>query len=95
MKDALTIFVRTNDPSRLFRRTRVLLSRFDDNSSPLTDAIEHGHVQLALPLIEQVIDMPSPNRLLEKGNENGENSIINCSKIESWENNRNYSEKTI
>ena len=81
LKDALTIFVRTNDPSRLFRRTRVLLSRFDDNSSPLTDAIEHGHVQLALPLIEQVIDMPSPNRLLEKGNENGETPLLIAAKL--------------
>ena len=81
MKDALTIFVRTSDPSRLFRRTRVLLSKFDDNSSPLTDAIEHGHVQLALPLIEQVIDMPSPNRLLEKGNENGETPLLIAAKL--------------
>lgn len=81
LKDALTIFVRTNDPSRLFRRTRVLLSKFDENTSPLSDAIERGHIQLALPLIEQVIDMPSPNRLLEKGNANGETPLLIAAKL--------------
>jgi ankyrin repeat protein len=81
LKDALTIFVRTNDPSRLFRRTRVLVSKFDENTSPLSDAIERGHVQLALPLIEQVIDMPSPNRLLEKGNANGETPLLIAAKL--------------
>jgi ankyrin repeat protein len=81
LKDSLTVFVRTNDPSRLFRRTRVLLSKFDENTSPLSDAIERGHIQLALPLIEQVIDMPSPNRLLEKGNANGETPLLIAAKL--------------
>jgi ankyrin repeat protein len=65
----LEVFVRKNDPSRLFRRTRILLSNYGEGPSPLHEAIENGHTDIALSLIEQLLDMPSPNRLLENENE--------------------------
>src|SRR5580693_7205996 len=79
------MLVRQNDPSRLFRRTRILLSKFDKDPSPLNDAIQHGHTKLALSLIEQIIDMPSPNRLLENENENGETPLLIAAKLNEWE----------
>ncbi len=84
LKDALELFIRKNDPSRLFRRTRVLLSKNDKNPSPLHDTIQHGHTKLALTLIEQIIDMPSPNRFLENENENGETPLLAAAKLNEW-----------
>ncbi len=84
LKDSLEIFVRKNDPSQLFRRTRVLLSKYTEDPSPLHDAIQHGHIELALALIEQTIDMPSPNRLLENENENGETPLLIAVKLNQW-----------
>ncbi|CAF1188012.1 unnamed protein product [Adineta ricciae] len=54
LQEALVQFVQTNDPSRLFRRTRVLLSKCEDSPPPLHVAIERGHISLALTIIEQV-----------------------------------------
>ncbi len=84
LKNALEIFVRTNNPSQLFRKTGSLLSNYDGNSSPLHDAIQHGHTQLALTFIEQIIDMPSLNRLLENENENGETPLLVAVKLNEW-----------
>jgi len=84
LRDALAIFLRTNDPSRLFRRTRVLLSDCNENQPPLNDAIEHGHTHLALSLIEQIMDMPPSNGLLEKANENGETPLLVAAKCNEW-----------
>ena len=80
LKDALTIFLNTNDPSKLFRRTRVLLTKSTDNPPPLNTAIERGHIHLALPLIEQVIDMSPSNGLLEKMNDNNETPLLVAAK---------------
>ncbi len=84
LKDALELFVRKNDPSRLFRRTRVLLSKYEEDPSPLHEAIENGHIQTALLLIEQILDMPSPNRLLENENENNETPLLIAAKFNQW-----------
>jgi len=84
LKDSLEIFVRKNDPSRLFRRTRILLSKYTEDPSPLHDAIQNGHTELALSLIEQIIDVPSPNRLLENENENGETPLLIAVKLNQW-----------
>jgi ankyrin repeat protein len=61
-----------------------LLSECNENPPPLNDVIEHGHTQLALALIEQVIDMPSSNGLLEKANENGETPLLIAAKCNQW-----------
>ncbi|CAF1264788.1 unnamed protein product, partial [Adineta steineri] len=84
LKDALQIFIRTNDPSQLFRRTRTLLSKCDGNESPLNDAIENGHVELALSVIKQTIDANPSIGLLEKVNEHGESVLLIASKCNEW-----------
>ncbi|CAF0725561.1 unnamed protein product [Rotaria sp. Silwood1] len=81
---ALEKFVRTNDPSRLFRRTRILLSKCNESSPPLHDAIQRGHIQIALSLIEQVLDMNPSQGLLEKENENGETPLLIAAKCNQW-----------
>ena len=81
LKDALELFVRRNDPSRLLRRTRVLLAKYTAQPSPLHEAIENGHRQLALALIEQIIDIPSPNRLLEDSDEHGQTPVLIAAKL--------------
>lgn len=81
LKDALELFVRRNDPSRLLRRTRVLLAKYTVQPSPLHEAIENGHRQLALSLIEQIIDIPSPNRLLEDCDEHGQTPVLIAAKL--------------
>lgn len=80
----MEIFLRGNDPSKLFRRTRALLSTFDEKSSPLIDAIERGYTDLSLSLIKQIIDLPSPNRLLEDENENGDTVLLMAGKKNEW-----------
>ncbi|CAF3827840.1 unnamed protein product, partial [Adineta steineri] len=84
LKDALQIFIRTNDPSQLFRRTRILLSKCDGNESPLNNAIENGHVELALSVIKQTIDANPSIGLLEKVNEHGESALLIASKCNEW-----------
>ncbi|CAF4091209.1 unnamed protein product, partial [Rotaria sp. Silwood2] len=84
LKVALGKFIRTNDPSRLFRRTRILLSQCDENPPLLNDAIQRGHTQIALALIEQVLDMSSSQGLLEKENENGETPLLIAAKCNQW-----------
>ncbi|CAF2313016.1 unnamed protein product [Rotaria sp. Silwood2] len=84
LKAALSKFIRTNDPSRLFRRTRMLLSQCDENPPLLNDAIQRGHTQIALALIEQVLDMSSSQGLLEKENENGETPLLIAAKCNQW-----------
>ncbi|CAF4529923.1 unnamed protein product [Rotaria sp. Silwood1] len=84
LKTALENFVCTNDPSRLFRRTRMLLSTCDENPPPLHDAIQRGHIQIALSLIEQVFDMNPSQGLLEKENENGETPLLIAAKCNQW-----------
>jgi ankyrin repeat protein len=77
-------FVRTNNPSQLFRRTRLLLSKCDDNPPPLDDAIQRGHIDLALRLIEQVVDMPVSNGLLQRENNDGETPLLLAAKLNHW-----------
>jgi ankyrin repeat protein len=61
-----------------------LLSDCNENQPPLNDAIEHGHAQTALSLIEQIIDMSPSNGLLEKANENGETPLLVAAKCNQW-----------
>ncbi|UJR25794.1 hypothetical protein I4U23_007144 [Adineta vaga] len=84
LQEALVAFVRTNDPSKLFRRTRVLLSTCDENPPPLHDAIEHGYIPLVSTIIQQVANMREPNNLLEKRNENGETVLLVGARCNEW-----------
>ncbi|CAF2994283.1 unnamed protein product [Rotaria socialis] len=84
LKAASEKFIRTNDPSRLFRQVRALLTRCDENPPPLHDAIQRGHTQLALSLIEQVLDMSPSQGILEKQNENGETPLLIAAKLNQW-----------
>ena len=77
-------FLRTDNPSRLFRRTRRLLLKCDSKSPPLHDAIKHGHEDLARTLIEQVCDMPIAHGLLEKQNEDGHTPLLMAAKFHQW-----------
>ncbi|CAF2631998.1 unnamed protein product [Rotaria sp. Silwood2] len=84
LQDAIVEFVRTNNPSRLFRRTRLLLAKCDQNPPPLDDAIRHGHIDLALKLIEQVVDMSTSPGLLERKNNDGETPLLLAAKLNEW-----------
>jgi ankyrin repeat protein len=77
-------FVRTNNPSRLFRRTRLLIAKSDENPPPLDDAIRRGHIDLALKLIEQVLDMSASTGLLERENDDGETPLLLAAKLNHW-----------
>lgn len=85
LKIALEEFIRTNDPSRLFRQTRMLLKRSDRNPPPLNEAIQRGHTTLALSLIQQVLDMPSSDGILEEEDGNGETPLLIAAKLNHWE----------
>ncbi|UJR25791.1 hypothetical protein I4U23_007141 [Adineta vaga] len=85
LQEALVAFVRTNDPSKLFRRTRVLLSTCDENPPPLHDAIEHGYIPLVSTIIQQVANMREPNNLLEKRNGNGETVLLVGARCNEWQ----------
>ena len=84
LQDAVAEFVRTNNPSRLFRRTRLLLAKCDQNPPPLDDAIRHGHINLAIKLIEQVVTMPKSQGLLERENHDGETPLLLAAKLNQW-----------
>ncbi|CAF1138346.1 unnamed protein product [Adineta ricciae] len=84
LQEALVQFVQTNDPSRLFRRTRVLLSKCVDSPPPLHVAIERGHISLALTIIEQVASMREENDILERRNESGENVLLVGGRCNAW-----------
>ncbi|CAF3920202.1 unnamed protein product [Rotaria sordida] len=84
LQDAIVEFVRTNNPSRLFRRTRLLIAKCDQNPPPLDDAIRHGHVNLALKLIEQVVDMSISPGLLERKNNDDETPLLLAAKLNQW-----------
>ncbi|CAF4709860.1 unnamed protein product [Rotaria sp. Silwood1] len=84
LQDAIVEFVRTNNPSRLFRRTRLLLAKCDQNPPPLDDAIQRGHIDLALKLIEQVVDMSTSPGLLERKNDDGETPLLLAAKLNQW-----------
>jgi hypothetical protein len=84
LQEAIVEFVRTNNPSRLFRRTRLLLTKCDDKTPPLDDAIQRGHIDIALRLIEQVVDMPISNGLLERENIDGETPLLLAAKLNHW-----------
>jgi ankyrin repeat protein len=84
LKLSLADYVRTNNPSRLFRRTRLLLVKCVDESPPLNEAIQRGHIDLALSLIEQVIELRAPNGLLEKEDENGQTPLLVAAANNRW-----------
>jgi ankyrin repeat protein len=60
------------------------LAKSDENPPALNDAIQRGHTQLALSLIEQVTDMSPSNGLLEKTNDNGETPLLVAAKHNHW-----------
>jgi ankyrin repeat protein len=84
LKDALADYVRTNNPSRLFRRTRLLLVKCEEKPPPLNEAIQRGYIDLALALIEQVIEMQAPNGLLKKEDENGQTPLLVAAANNQW-----------
>jgi len=84
LQEAIVDFVRTNNPSRLFRRTRLLIAKCNDDPPPLDDAIRHGHIDLALKLIEQVGDISLSNSLLERENNDGETPLLLSAKLNQW-----------
>ena len=69
-------FVRTNNPSKLFRRTRLLLAKCEENPPPLDDAIRNGYIDLVLKLIEQVSDASPSTSLLERENLKGQTPLL-------------------
>lgn len=88
LKDAVSKFVRTEDPSLLFRRTRLLLLQNEDASPPLHDAIQCGNVELLEKLFEQIFDMTENEGLLDQKNSHGQTALLlsaqydRCSLIE-------------
>jgi len=84
LQEAVVDFVRTNNPSQLFRRTRLLIAKCDENPPPLDDAIRRGHINLALRLIEQAIEMSAPNGLLERENNDGQTPLLLAAKFNQW-----------
>lgn len=69
-------FVRTNNPSKLFRRTRLLLAKCEENPPPLDDAIRNGYTDLVVKLIEQVSDASPSTCLLERENLKGQTPLL-------------------
>ncbi len=84
MKTALEIFVRTNNPSKLFHTVGFLLSKYEGSSSPLHDAIQNGHIKIALVVIDQTMDLPPSKNLLIKENEDGETPLLLAAKFNQW-----------
>ena len=85
LKEAVVSILRTNDPSQLFRRTRLLISKCDQSPPPLDDAIRNGYIDLALRLIEQTTEMSSgPNNLLERTNADGQTPLLLAAKLNHW-----------
>lgn len=81
LKDALNIFVRTNNPSQLFRRTRALITKGLEGTLLLHGAVENGQTETIVSLIEQIIDLPTSNILFEEMNEYGETPLLVAAKI--------------
>lgn len=69
-------FIRTNNPSKLFRRTRLLLAKCEENPPPLDDAIRNGYIDLVVKLIEQVTDGSPSSSLLERENVKGQTPLL-------------------
>lgn len=84
LQDALVDFVRTNNPSKLFRRTRLLLAKCSDESPPIDDAIRNGYADLALKLIEQVGSQSPSNSLLTRENQDGQTPLLVAAKYNQW-----------
>ncbi|CAF1578302.1 unnamed protein product [Adineta ricciae] len=85
LQEAVVSLLRTNDPSKLFRRTRLLISKCDQSPPPLDDAIRNGYVDLALRLVEQTTEMSSgPNNLLERTNADGQIPLLLAAKLNHW-----------
>ena len=84
LQEAVVEFVRTNNPSKLFRRTRLLLAKCDESPPPLDDAIRRGYFDLIIKLIEQVGDVSPSNSLLERENDDGETPLLLSAKLNQW-----------
>lgn len=79
----MTEFVRTDDPSTVLRRTRVLLAKSDE-PFPLHVAIEKGFDKIGLHLTEQVLDMNNNNGLLNQTNSDGQTAFLLAAKFDRW-----------
>jgi len=84
LTDSIETYIRMNDPSKLFRRTRILLLQKTINPTVLHESIENGHGRLVFIFIEQIIDIPSANRLLEARNMNGETVLLVAGRFCEW-----------
>lgn len=85
LTDSIETYIRTNDPSKLFRRTRILLLQKTINPTLLHESIENGHGRIVLAFIEQIIDMPSANRLFEARNMNHETLLLLAGRFCEWQ----------
>ena len=84
IKFGLESFVRTNNPKELFRAAGFLLSKYTGDSSPLHDAIENGHIDNALIIIEQIMYFPGEKNLLEKVNAHGQTPLLLAARYNQW-----------
>lgn len=84
LQEALVEFVRTNNPSKLFRRTRLLFAKCTDQPPPIDDAIRNGHTDLVSKLIDQVSNQSSSNSLLERENQDGQTPLLVAAKYNQW-----------
>ena len=81
LKQALNTFIRTDNSSQLFRRTRVLIISELTNSLLLHEAIANGGTKTVMSLIEQILDLPASNVLFEEVNEYGETPLLIAAKF--------------
>lgn len=84
LQEAMVEFVRTNNPSKLFRRTRLLLAKCEENPPPMEDAIRNGYIDLVLKLIEQVGDASPSTSLLERENLKGQTPLLVSAELNHW-----------
>lgn len=85
LRSGLDTFVRTNNPSELFRAAGSLLLKSTGMHSALHDALENGHISIASSVIEQTLHLPSEKNLLEKVNTHGQTPLLIAAKKNQWE----------
>ena len=85
LRSGLDTFVRTNNPSELFRAAGTLLLNSTEACSALHDALENGHISIASSVIEQTLHLSSEKNLLEKVNTHGQTPLLIAAKKNQWE----------
>lgn len=85
LRSGLDTFVRTNNPSELFRAAGTLLFKSMGNSPALHDALENGHLSIASTVIEQTLHLPSEKNLLEKVDLHGQTPLLIAARKNYWQ----------